>query len=115
MSKYLSYDYYIITQIGHLGDITNTFRCYELTHLPSSNTWISRECFIFESTDETCIVEPFSSDVDVAKNIPIVDAALAYDCPFTNETYILIIHNALYIIYVDQHFTPPFIMRGGGG
>ena len=75
---------------------------------------LGKECFIFESTGKTCNVEPFSAELGVASNVPIVDAALAYDCPFTNETYILIIRNALHIASMNHNLIPPFIMREGG-
>ena len=45
---------------------------------------LGRECFIFESTGKTYIVEPFSADLGIAQDIPVVDAALAYDYPFSN-------------------------------
>ena len=75
---------------------------------------LGKDCFIFESTGKTCNVEPFTADLGVATNIPIVDVALAYDCPFTHETYILIIRNALYIHSMKHNLIPPFIMREGG-
>ena len=75
---------------------------------------VGKDYFIFESTGKTCNVEPFTADHDVATNIPIVDAALAYDCPFTHETYILIIRNTLYIDSMKNNLIPPFIMREGG-
>ena len=75
---------------------------------------LGKECFIFESTGKTCNVEPFSSELGIAENIPIVDAALAYDCPFTHETYILIVRNALHINSMNHHLIPPFIMREAG-
>ena len=37
--------------------------------------------FVFESTGRTCNVQPFSTDLDVAKNVSIIDGALAYDRP----------------------------------
>ena len=37
--------------------------------------------FVFESTRRTFNVQPFSSELGVAKDVPIVDGALAYDCP----------------------------------
>ena len=75
---------------------------------------LGKICFIFESTGKTCYVEPFS-ELGVASNVPIVDAALAYNCPFTNETYILIIRNTLHIASMNHNLIPPFIMREGGG
>ena len=75
---------------------------------------LGRDAFIFESTGRTCNVEPFSPDLGIAKNIPIVDAAIAYDCEITNETYILIITNALHIPSMNHNLLPPFILRQGG-
>ena len=75
---------------------------------------LGKECFIFESTGKTCNVLPFNEELGIASDVPIVDAALAYDCPFTNETYILIIRNALYIASMNHNLIPPFIMREGG-
>ena len=75
---------------------------------------LGKDCFIFETTGKTCNVEPFSAELGIAQNIPIVDAALAYDCPFTHETYILIIRNALHIKSMNHHLIPPFILREGG-
>ena len=75
---------------------------------------LGKDCFIFETTGKTCNVQPFSAELGVATNIPIVDAAFAYDCPFNNETYILIIRNALHISSMTHNLIPPFIMREGG-
>ena len=72
---------------------------------------LGKECFIFESTGKTCNVEPFSSELRIAENIPIVDAALAYDCPYTHETYILIVRDMLHIESMHDHLILPFIMR----
>ena len=71
-------------------------------------------CFVFESTGKTCNVEPFDPQLGTVQNIPIVDAAIAYDCPFSHETYILIIRNALHIASMNHNLIPPFIMREGG-
>ena len=48
----------------------------------------------------------------MVSNIPVVDGAIAYDCPITGQTYILI--NALHIPTMQNNLIPPFIMRAGG-
>ena len=58
---------------------------------------LGEDCFIFESTGKTCNVEPFSTELGIAQDIAVVDAALTYDCPLSHETYLLIIRNALHI------------------
>ena len=50
----------------------------------------------------------------VAKDVPIVDGAIAYDCPYSRQTYILIVRNALYIPSMENNLVPPFIIRERG-
>ena len=75
---------------------------------------VGSECFVFESTGRSCTVHPFSTDLGSAKDVPIVDAALAYDCQYTGQTIILIARNALHIRTMKNNLIPPFIMRAGG-
>ena len=44
----------------------------------------------------------------------MINAALAYDCIFTHETYTLFILNALHIKSMHHHIIPQFIMREAG-
>ena len=46
---------------------------------------------------KTCSAMPFDPSIGCVKSVPIVDAALAYDCPYTHETYVLIGRNVMYI------------------
>ena len=76
---------------------------------------LGKNCFIFDTVHgRTCDVEPFDRSLGVAKSIPVVDAALAYDCPITHESYLLIIRNALYVETMEVNLLPPFIMREAG-
>ena len=45
----------------------------------------------------TVHVTPFFDDFGIVLEIPVVHAAVAYDCPITGNLTILIINNALYI------------------
>ena len=56
----------------------------------------------------------FSPDLEVAQDIPITDDAIAYDCELTNETYILMMTNALHVPSMNHNLPPPFILRQGG-
>ena len=56
-------------------------------------------------------VAPFDPSLGFSKKIPIVDAMVAYDCPYTHKAYILLAHNALHIPSMDNNLVPPFIVR----
>ena len=76
---------------------------------------VGKNAFVFSKVNgRTCEVTPFSSDLGTVKEVPIVDAAIAYHCQFTNETFVLIVRNALYIHNMDHNLVPPFILREAG-
>ena len=70
--------------------------------------------FVFESAGRTFNVQPFSSNLGMAKYFPIVDGALACDCPCTGKVFVLVIMNALHVLSMDHNMIPHFIMRFGG-
>ena len=57
---------------------------------------------------------PFDPSIGCVKSVPIIDAALAYDCPYIYETYILIGRNVMYIKTLRDNLIAPFIMREAG-
>ena len=46
--------------------------------------------------------------------VPIVDATVAYDCPYTLKTYILVVKNALNVPSMSHNLVPPFILKESG-
>ena len=42
--------------------------------------------------------------------VPIVDAVVAYNFPYSGKTYLLVMINALYIKGMKHHHIPPFIL-----
>lgn len=75
---------------------------------------LGKHSFVFESTGKTCNVRPFSEEIGMAEDVPIVDGAIAYDDPQTGQTYILLMRNALYIPTMHSNLIPSFIMRMRG-
>ena len=75
---------------------------------------LGRHSFIFETTGRTCTVYPFTDDLGKATDIPIVDGAIAYDCPHSGITYLLLLRNVLYMPNMSHNLIPPFIMQEGG-
>jgi hypothetical protein len=75
---------------------------------------VGKQAIVFGDTGKKADVRPFSNDCSKLESIPIVDAAVAYDCPYSMETYILKVSNALYVKSMKHNLIPPFIMREAG-
>jgi hypothetical protein len=59
-------------------------------------------------------VSGFSSQLGTVKSVPIMTAAVAYDCPDTHQTYILIFHQSLYIDDLNSQLICPNHLRSAG-
>mmetsp|Transcript_19836 Transcript_19836/g.27897 ORF Transcript_19836/g.27897 Transcript_19836/m.27897 type:complete len:252 (+) Transcript_19836:1963-2718(+) len=71
--------------------------------------------FIFDGVcGRTCTVQPYNPSLGALQRIPIVDVAVAYDDPHTQEIIVLIARNALHVPTLDHNLIPPFIMREAG-
>jgi hypothetical protein len=76
---------------------------------------LGQHCFVFDNVHgRTCEVEPFDPTLGTAKSVPIVDAAIVYNCPYTCQPYLLIIRNALFIPTMSNNLIPPFILQEVG-
>ena len=67
-------------------------------------------CFIISKSGKEAIVNDFTDQVGTI-TVPIIDAAVAYDCPWSQTTYILISRNILSVPYMDHNLIPPLILR----
>ena len=59
-------------------------------------------------------MNPFNDFLGYVKDVPIIDAAIYYDCPYSHDCYILIFQNALYLPNMEDNLLPLFIMRESG-
>jgi len=59
-------------------------------------------------------VSPFTPDYKALTEGPIINAVLLYKCPYTNDLYIMVFHNALSVPAMDHNLILPFIMREAG-
>lgn len=73
-----------------------------------------KNAIVINNSGRHAEVSGFSPELKSLSKVPIVDAAIAYDCPFTMKTYILIARNALHVPSMDHNLIPPFIMREAG-
>eukprot|EP00957_Ditylum_brightwellii_P100170 7634033-Ditylum_brightwellii.AAC.1 len=46
--------------------------------------------------------------------VPIVHAALKYECPYTGKATILVVRNTLHVPNMEYNLIPPFMMREVG-
>ena len=75
---------------------------------------VGRNVAIINDTGRRAEVSPFTPDYDSLHSVPIADAAIRYDCPFSGDTFLLIVRNALSVPAMDHNLIPPFIVREAG-
>ena len=75
---------------------------------------VGQQATVFGQSGKSADVRPFSSECSKLESVPIVDAAVAYDCPYSMKTYLLSIRNALYVPSMSHNLIPPFILREAG-
>ena len=69
---------------------------------------------VVNKTGLTAQVSPFTPEYEALSEVPIVDAVITYDCPYTDKSVMLVFRNALYVPAMEHHPVPPFIMREAG-
>jgi hypothetical protein len=70
-----------------------------------------RSAYICEDTGNTVSVQPFIGQLGKLHKVPIVTAAIAYDCQLTYQTYILYFPQSLYIKDLKHHLLCPNQMQ----
>jgi hypothetical protein len=74
---------------------------------------VGRHAYILSDNGRTADVSAFTPDYKPME-VRIVDAAVQYECPYSSETYVLVIRNALHVPSMKSNLIPPFIMRETG-
>ena len=69
--------------------------------------------YVIAELNKKMEVSPYSPSYEPLM-IPLVDAAIKYECPYTGKEYILVIRNALYVPEMDYNLLPPFVLREAG-
>ena len=75
---------------------------------------LGKQALVIQYTGHSAEVNAFSDDAGGLSKVPIVDAVVAYDCPYTSKTYMLVMRNALHIPSMKHNLIPPFILRESG-
>ena len=118
ISHYLSYRIAaVVARIGN-ASVNDQFGGGVHTELDSHANMcvLGKHCYLLSelSIARTVHVGAFSDSAGGLNNVPIVDAMIAYDCGRTNQVYLLILRNALYIEDMDDNLIPPFILQDAG-
>ena len=75
--------------------------------------FFGKYCVIVSKYGKEAIVNSFNDQVSTI-TFPVVDAAVAYECPWSQTTYILIARKILSVPSMDHNLIPPFILRESG-
>ena len=75
---------------------------------------VGKQAFVFSHSGQYANVQAFADEVKGLQKVPIVDAVIAYDCPSSGETYLLVVRNALCVPTMEINLIPPFILREAG-
>ena len=75
---------------------------------------VGRNTRIIETTSKIVLVSGFTSAVGKPLLVPVVNAVVAYVCKFTEETYILVIYNALHMKSMEVNMILSFMLRRAG-
>ena len=62
---------------------------------------LGKECLVVGDSGRTVEVGGFEDSIGSIPDVKIVHAAVAYDCPKTFNTYLLIFHEALYLLHME--------------
>ena len=109
-----------ISSIVHLASTTDSSEALDTdprTELDSHANMavLGKHCFVFDNVHgRTCDVAPYDPSIGTVSKVPVVDAAIMYDCPYSSKPYLLIVRNALYVPTMDNNLIPPFILREAG-
>ena len=95
------------------GDVTSELSRTELdSH--ANMVVIGSNCTVFDHTGKFCTVNSFSESAGKLERVPVVDAVVAYDCPYSAKVYLLLMRNALQVSDIQVNLLPPFIVRETG-
>ena len=74
---------------------------------------IGRNAYILSKIGETVDVAPFTPDYKPI-SVELFDAALKYECPYSDKVKILIIRRGLHVPSMTHNLLPPFMLREAG-
>jgi hypothetical protein len=101
----------VSTRSISIQSLESTFISHAELDSHADTCCIGKNAYIFHETSRMVDVSAFLSTLGQAQSVPIVSAALAYDHPYTYETFILIIHQALHFPTMEHNLLNPNQLR----
>ena len=74
---------------------------------------VGKNAYILAESGKTVDVSPFTPDYQ-SMEVPLVDAAILYECPHDGKSYVLVLRNALHVPSMEHNLVPPFMLREAG-
>ena len=74
---------------------------------------VGRNATVISKTGNKVDVSAFTPDYKPL-TVEVVDAAVRYECPYSNTVAMLVIRNALHVPAMQHNLLPPFMMREAG-
>ena len=100
------------------GDTTTPVYEHEYTRIEldshADTCAFGRICLMLGDTGRTVDVGGFKESIGSVMDVKIAHVAVAYDCPKTFRTYLLIYHEVLYIPDMDDNLCNPNQIRAQG-
>jgi hypothetical protein len=102
------------SDVGHANQpvIVSSSRTELDTH--ANMIIVGKHSFVIAWAGRNATVNPFTPDYEALTEVPIVDAAIMYECPYSGKEHILLVRNVLYVPAMDNNLIPPFVMREAG-
>ena len=75
---------------------------------------VAKHATIINDTGRRSEVIPFAPDWDSLSKAPLVDASIRHDCPYSGDTYFVIVSKTSSVSAMDHNLIPSFIIRKSG-
>ena len=75
---------------------------------------VGNNAYIIERTGKKVSISGFTDELGKSLLVDVVNAAVVYDCDTTGESYLLLLHNTLYVHSLSSCLINPFIIMLAG-
>ena len=103
----------VLNEVGNCK-LNGIFALFTKLDAHANMAVIGKQAFVFSHSGQYDNMQVLAEEVKGLPTAPIVDAVIAYDHPFSGETYILVVRNALCVPTMEINLMPFVILREAG-